>query len=416
MNKTITVSCIGVGQRGNIYMTEMLKLGKDKYKIVSLCDLKTERLELAKNNYGVLGSNLFTDEDEFFKEKRSDLLIVGTNDQDHVRLCLKGLKVGYDILCEKPISDKEDELKELLKVQQETGHKVVICHVLRYAPAFMTIKEYVDSGVIGQVVMIDDIENVGYSHQAHSYVRGNWRTTKEAAPMILAKCCHDLDLLVWLANSKCESISSLGDLRYFKKENQPVGASSRCKDCKYRGSCVFDAYELYIKQNFWGRVAVTDKRPITEEALRESLDNGPYGRCVFECDNDVVDNQITMMRFKNGITANLRMTAFTACGGRIMKIYGTYGQIDLDETRGVIELKPFGKEKTVTQISSLIDATNGHGGGDHGIVESLYDFLTKEQSKNISLLDVSIESHLMGIAAEKSRIHGGERIVINHDK
>ncbi len=408
-----TVSCIGIGQRGLVYLSEMIKLGDDKFKIVSLCDRDEGRLYSASKQFNVSKEKCFLDEDEFFRNNNADLCIVATQDQDHVGHAIKAMESGSDVLCEKPISNKESEVRKLLKVQEKYNKKVMICHVLRFAPAFKEAKKLINEGAIGKLVTIDNIENVCYMHQAHSYVRGNWRDTEKTSPMIIAKCCHDLDLFVWFSESECESISSIGDLRYFKKEFQPKGASDRCKECKYRGSCVYDAYDIYINQNFWGGRMITDERPLTEEAITRALDDGPYGRCVFACDNNAVDNEIVMIRFKNGITANLRMTAFTATGGRIMKFYGTQGQIDLDESEGVIKIKRFGKPIEVKEISSLVDASNGHGGGDSGIITELYNYLSNENT-NVSSLAVSIESHLMGFAAEKSRLDNGKVVYIKH--
>ena len=409
MGRVFTVSCIGFGARGYIY-TSLMNKQNNHYKIVSICEKNPERLYPAQKLFNLPDEACFLDDKEFFREKRSDILIVSTQDQDHVKQSLIGLKLGYDILVEKPISNKEEEIRELLKAQEETGHKVFVCHVLRYAPAFKKVKELLNSGVIGELVLIDSVENVGYSHQAHSYVRGNWRDERTTSPMILAKCCHDLDLLTWYTGSEYESVSSIGDLRYFKKENQPKGASDRCYNCKYQDTCPYSAITIYLKQNFWGREMVTNKRPITNEELLERLKDGPYGRCVFASDNNVVDNEITMIHFKNGVNACLRMIGFTAHGGRVMKFYGTQGQIDLDEENGFIAIKPFGKEDEILKISSLVDAISGHGGGDEGLIDSLYDLFNGKTSSDATSLRVSIESHLLAFDAEKSRLHHGELI------
>lgn len=411
MEKILKVSCIGLGHRGFCYLERMQK-EPNHYELVSVCDLNQKRLSLAKDSFKIKEENCFTSEDAFFKEKRGDLLVVATQDRDHVGHAIKALKLGYDILLEKPISGDEEEIFSLIEAQKKYKHKIFVCHVLRYAPAFRKVKELIESGTVGELIMIDAIENVEYRHQSHSYVRGNWRDSKVTSPMILAKCCHDLDLLVWYANSPCDTVSSIGDLRYFKKENQPLGASNRCKDCKYKGTCLFDAYKIYIEQQFWGRAMISDERPITDETLKHALDNGPYGRCVYNCDNNVVDNEITVINFKNGVKANLRMTGFTAHAGRIMKFYGTRGQIDLDEESGYITVMPFGQKDERIEISSLIEGVNGHGGGDDGLIHSLYQNLisTKEGSTTLA---VSVESHLMAFAAEKSRLNNGSYFKIH---
>ena len=410
----ITVSCIGCGLRGQRYLKGLSDLGADKVKVVSLCDKDLVRLHQEQEKYHLSDKEAFTDEDEFFKNLKSDLCIVSTQDQDHVGHAIKAMEAGSNVLCEKPISNKESEVRKLLEVQKRTGKKVMICHVLRFAPAFKKVKKLIDSGTIGDLVFIDSMENVYYAHQAHSFVRGNWRRDGETSPMIIAKCCHDLDLLVWYSNSECKSISSVGDLRFFKEENQPKGASDRCTKCKYRGTCPFDAYTIYIKNHFWGREAVTNVRPITDEVLEKELETSPYGRCVFKCDNNVVDHELTQIVFKNGIKANLRMSGFTHDYGRIMKFYGTAGQLDLDECRGTIEVKVFGKEKEVIQISSLIDAISGHGGGDDGLVKAVYEYITAGTTEGVTSLDASIESHLMGFTAEESRLQNGKLLEIKH--
>ena len=410
----ITVSCIGVGLRGQRYLKGLSNLGEDKVKVVSLCDKDIVRLAQQQELYHLPDNVCYTDEDEFFKNLKSDLCIVSTQDQDHVGHAIKAMEAGSNVLCEKPISNKESEVRRLLEVQKRTNKKVMVCHVLRFAPAFKKIKHLIDDGVIGRLVFIDSMENVYYAHQAHSFVRGNWRRDDKTSPMIIAKCCHDLDLLVWYSGSECRSISSVGDLTFFKEENQPKGASDRCTNCQYRGTCPFDAYTIYIKNKFWGREAVTNVRPITDEVLEKELETSPYCRCVFKCDNNVVDHELTQMVFKNGVKANLRMSGLTHDYGRIMKFYGIAGQIDLDECRGTIEVKVFGKEKEVIQISSLVDAISGHGGGDDGLVKAVYEYITTGTTEGVSSLDVSVESHLMGFTAEESRLLGGQLLEIKH--
>ncbi|MBO7186926.1 MAG: Gfo/Idh/MocA family oxidoreductase [Clostridia bacterium] len=411
MKKIITVAVIGAGARGNAYTGCMLDR-PDEFKVVAICDKNEKRVANMAKRLGVDNNGLYYNEDEFFKEKRADLLIVATQDQDHVGHAIKGLELGYDILTEKPISNKEEECRQLLDAQRKAGRKVFVCHVLRYAPAFVKMKELIDCKLIGETVMIDVIEQVWYFHQAHSYVRGNWRRTEDTSPMIIAKCCHDLDILQWYANSRCESISSIGDLRFFKKENQPEGASDRCCDCKYKQTCPYSAVEGYkLEGGKWGASYVTDVRPVTQEAIDYALKTGPYGRCVFASDNDAVDNQIVTMRFENGITANLRMTGFTHGGGRIVKVYGTYGELVLEGD--YIKVKVFGKKTEEILIKDLMEGNYAHGGGDGGLISALYGMLTGETEERTSL-SASVESHLMGFAAEKSRLNGGMLVKIEH--
>ena len=203
MDKVFTVSILGCGSRGHYtYGRCMAEYFADKFKIVSVCDINQEQIDLAQKDWGIPDENCFLDENEFLKEKRSDALVIATQDRDHVRMCVRALELGYDILLEKPISPDEDELYELLDAYKKYDKKVIVCHVLRYAPAFLKIKEILDSGEIGKIVCIDWLEQVTYWHQAHSFVRGNWRNDVETSPMIMQKCCHDLDLLQYYADSK----------------------------------------------------------------------------------------------------------------------------------------------------------------------------------------------------------------------
>lgn len=414
--KKFVVSCIGLGHRGIGYLKTMATM-PEKFSFDSICDFNANRLNEVRDKLGYKEEKCFLNEDDFFKEKRGDVLIVATQDRDHVQHCIKALKLGYDILCEKPISGLEDEVRELQEAQKKYGHKIFICHVLRYSPAFVKIKQLLDEKAIGELVLIDDIENVGFFHQAHSFVRGCWRNSNETSPMILAKCCHDMDLLTWYANSKCDTISSIGDLRYFKPENQPEGASDRCVGCKYEETCPYSAPFGYLKLGFPVGVSVVDVLNPTKEEFYEALRVGQYGRCVYKCDNNVVDNQITIMRFANGVTANLRMTAFTYSkkggGGRIMKLYGTKGEIDLNELEDSFSIGIFGQPKQTFKISELADTSDGHGGGDEGIINGLYDNLIAPHDGSTTL-EASIESHLMAFAAEDSRVQGGKLIKIKH--
>jgi predicted dehydrogenase len=281
------------------------------------------------------------------------------------------------------------------------------------------VAELLESGVIGRLVAIDAIEQVGYFHQAQAYVRGYWRKAENSTPMILAKCSHDLDLLQFYANSTCESLSSVGDLTYFTSENAPAGATERCLDCPHQNTCPFSAKTQYLDNWLRDRTDtypynVPCHAPITEEKMRAALQNTMYGKCVFLCDNDVVDHQITQMTFQNGVKATLTMTAFTRHCGRRMEFFGTNGQITLDEVRDYIRVGVFGEPEYELKISDLLPPATLHGGGDHGIVHTLYDMLTGKTMEKTALVH-SAESHLMGIAAEESRKSGGALVYV-HEK
>ena len=428
MSKIFTISILGCGSRGQEAYGKNFYMLPDKFKITALCDVNPRQIEIAKKAWGIAEENCFYSEEEFLKEKRSDALVIATQDRDHVRMCIRALELGYDVLLEKPITPLKEELYALLDAQKKYGGKVVVCHVLRYAPAFVKIKELLNTGKIGKIVCIDWIEQVAYWHQAHSFVRGNWHSEAETSPMILAKCCHDLDLLQYYVGVKCKSVYSVGDVAFFNPENKPEGASDRCQTCKYKNDCVYSAERLYVakrecdfdrleplskekddaRKQGWPFNVVDLSRPITEESIRNAYENNDYGKCVFNGENDVVDNQTVVMKFENGTTANLVMTAFTSGSGRKMTFHGTHGEIEMNEEADYIRISIYGKGTEFLSVKDLMrDALKedfGHGGGDVMLVRDFYKALCGEELE--TTLERSIESHLMGLAAEESRRTG----------
>lgn len=414
-NKIVSVSIIGLGGRGGDAYGRYMAVLTDKFKITHICDINKLRLNKYGDIFNVPTENRFDDEDKFFEKKRSDVLFVTTQDRLHFRMAKKALELGYDIVLEKPITDKVAELQELTKLAHEKKRKIMVCHVLRYTVMIRKLKEILNSGEIGKLVSIDHTENVVFWHEAHSYVRGNWRNTDVAAPMIMAKCCHDFDLIQDFIGCRCKSVASMGSLAYFKPEFKPEGAADRCVNCKYVESCVYSAKRIYI--DMWHSVGepensspfslITDVSPVTEDALTEAIKTGPYGRCVFACDNNVVDNQTVIMQFENGVTATLKMEAFVKYGGRDIRFFGTEGELELREHDGVIALKRYFGKDEVWKISDLSDDLEGHGGGDHRIIDYLYEIMVNKDESSLTSIDKSAESHYMALAAEESRLNGG---------
>ena len=416
-DKIFTVAIIGVGGRGGYAYGTLIVDMPDKFKISALCDINTEKLAYFADKFGVEGDALFTDEESFFEKKRADVLIISTQDKDHVRHAKIAFNLGYDVLLEKPITADRGELLELLELQKKTGCRALVCHVLRYSPTYLKIAEIIDSGAIGRLVSINAIEQVGYFHQSQSFVRGSWRRAEDSVPMILAKCTHDLDLIQFYAGSECDTLSSVGELTHFKASEAPDGAADRCMQCKYIETCPYSAKTQYLdawlkKREDIYPYNVPCHAPISEEKMCAALETGPYGRCVYKCDNDVVDHQLTQMTFKNGVKASLTMMAFTRFCGRRTEFFGTGGQITLDEVRNFIRVSVFGEAEYELKISDLTPPDTIHGGGDYGLVHTLYDMLLGNASEKTSLTH-SAESHLIGIAAEESRKLGGALVKVH---
>ena len=248
----------------------------------------------------------------------ADVMVVATMERQHVGHAIPALRKGYHILMEKPISPDLDQCREILKGEKECPGRVIVCHVLRYTAFYNQLKELISGGRIGDVVSVCANENVGYWHQAHSFVRGNWRNSRESTSMILQKPCHDMDILTWLLGKRCKAVSSFGGTQLFKAERAPEGAALRCLDgCKAKENCPFDAEKIYITSPKTGRVHgdswITSVLSVenTVESTYKALREGPYGRCVYHCDNDVVDHQQTNLLMEDGSTVSFTMCAFT---------------------------------------------------------------------------------------------------------
>jgi len=347
------------------------------------------------------------------REKWADVVFICTQDNMHYEPALAAITQGYHVLLEKPISPSPDECLEIAAAATAADVKVVVCHVLRYTPFFSTIKDIIDSGEIGRVVSIVHNENVGNLHHAHSFVRGNWGNSSASSPMILAKSCHDTDIMQWLVGKKCLSLSSFGSLTYFNGDNKPAQTPPRCTDgCAV--SCAYDARKLYLNSNNeWFRSVAAGRFGATEDEVQNALEVGPYGRCVFQCDNDVVDHQVVSMLFEDDVTAIFSMSSFTPDISRSIKIMGTNGQIKAHTAHKNIVVSRFdnhlgGESERFVPIESK----GGHSGGDIGIMEAFCDYVQQCDTRTghdgkITEINISAQNHMISFAAEKSRLLGG---------
>lgn len=412
--KKLTTVLIGAGLRGKIYTDYALE-NPDELCVVGVAEPSETRRNAIAELHGIADENIFTSwEDVFKRERFADVAIICTQDREHFLPAMAAVDAGYDILLEKPISPNAEECSALAKAAEEKGVKVVICHVLRYSPFFSTIKEIIDSGEIGDVVSVVHCENVGDVHHAHSFVRGNWRNSKESSPMILAKSCHDTDIIQWLIGKKCKKVSSFGSLKHFKKENCPEGAPLRCLDgCKHAAECPYDARKVYLQdcagKGEWFRNAVSGKINPTDEELEAALRTGPYGRCVYQCDNDVVDHQVVNMEFEDGVTAMFSMCSFTLETYRTITVMGTKGQIDGDMLRNTISVSEFLSREQRQVPLETVSGTDGHGGGDTRLMKAFCQYVGGTyQGNSITEVGISAHNHLISMAAEESRVNGGK--------
>ena len=399
--KPITAIVLGAGSRGSIY-AGYAKDHPNELKIVAIAEKRRDRLDALAEEVGVPEESRFATWEELLAQpKLADCAFVCTLDDDHIAPAIRAMELGYHILLEKPMSNREDECRQIVETARKTGRNLAVCHVLRYTPFYMTLKSLIDKGEVGQVTTINQIENVGYWHQAHSFVRGNWRSSEETSPMILQKSCHDMDIILWLMGSNCTKVQSFGSLKHFTAENAPKGAAARCLDCQYVESCPYSAPKLYLDMNRTGWPVDVITTDMSEAGRRKALEEGPYGRCVYHCDNDVVDRQVVNLEFENGGVATFTMTGLSADFYRELKIFGTEGQIKANMGTKEIVLHRFGEEAKAIPLDMGMEAS-GHGGGDYGIMADFLQVL-KNGGESRTSAEVSLQSHLICFAAEKSR-------------
>ncbi|HIR14060.1 MAG TPA: Gfo/Idh/MocA family oxidoreductase [Candidatus Choladousia intestinavium] len=411
------MAIIGCGSRGKDTYAECQKRFPDEMEIVAAVDKNPTKLLEMQEKYGVPSERCYTDADEFLSLPRmGEVACISTLDHLHYEYAVKAMKAGYHLLLEKPISPRLLECRRIQETAEKYNRHVVVCHVLRYTPFYRKIKECLASGVIGDIVSIQASEGVSYWHQAHSFVRGNWRKKEETSPMILQKCCHDFDILLWLGGKHCKRVSSFGDLRLFQKSNAPTGAPKRCTDgCPHAESCLYNAPRYYLGQLRDGNrdwpVNVLNSNP-TEENIMEELKRGPYGRCVYYCDNDVVDHQVVNLQMEDGTTIDFTMCAFTKENSRRIRIMGCLGEIEGDMGRNRIFVRPFQGEDTEIDVNALSKDFSGHGGGDVQMMRELIDLILDDKKipETITTIQQSMESHYIAFAAEESRMHHGKVI------
>lgn len=410
LSRELTVAVMGAGSRGNEY-TEYGRIFPGTMKVVAVSDISDYRRNAMGDRWGIPSERRFGDYHEMLAAGRNgklaDILIVSLPDDLHFEPAMEAMRQGYDLLLEKPMAQTEDECRALLARQHETGVMVALGHVLRYAPYFIALKRAIDDGCVGELVSIQHMEPVKYSHMAHSFVRGNWRDSKATTPMIIAKTCHDLDILKWLTGRRCVRVTCAGGLHLFRPEKAPSGAPARCTDgCPHEAECPYSALDIYARKRWHLHVFDLDATA-SEEAILEKLRTTGYGRCVYRCDNDQPDHLVATLTFEGGVTASFTMDAFTPWGGRRTRVMGTEGYIEGDGTAFTIHRFRSGQKLQwrFEPPESGNYKDNGHAGGDLALMRDFLEAVdTRDFAKLSSSLDASVESHLMGFACEKDRL------------
>jgi len=399
---------VGAGNRGRFVFGAYALANADRLRITALAEPDDEKREAMAREHGIQPERCYRHWKEMFEEDRlASLAIVATGDTLHVEPTLAAVARGYHVLLEKPIAPTPAECVFVVEAAESAERMLQIGHVLRYTPFYQRVHQIIEGGVLGELVHLDLREHVAYWHMTHSFVRGKFRNSEVAAPIILAKSCHDLDLMVWFAGRSAIRVSSFGSVAHFRGAAAPEGAPERCTDgCPAASDCPHDAERFYLGPDDeiariwpWGDVSLDSSR----EARRRALETGVYGRCVYRCDNDVADHQVVAVEFEGGATASLTMQGLASEEERTIRASGTRGELSGSLHSGVIEVTchgVLGSERYEVGGSAL-----GHFGGDGGLLDHLTGLMQRGAVGEVRASGrVSLESHLIGFAAEEARL------------
>ncbi|GIP29833.1 oxidoreductase [Paenibacillus sp. J23TS9] len=413
--KTVTAVLLGAGSRGRYIYGPYAEKHPEELKIVAVAEPNEERRQRMAAIHDIAPEYVYTSWEQAFEKGRiADVMIISTLDRLHFEPAMKALELGYHILLEKPMSPLAEECIRIEQAALTHQRVLTVSHVLRYSPFWSGIKRCIEAGEVGTIATIQHSEYVGYRHMTHSYVRGNWRNSAETSPMVLAKSCHDLDIISWLMDKPCTHVSSFGSLLHYREEHAPEGSTARCTDgCQVEQSCPFSALKLYNQppEHPWARYITHD---LTQEGIMTALKEGPFGRCVYRCDNNVVDHQIVNMEFAGGANATFTLSSFTEHEVRRVRIMGTKGEIYGDMEEGTYTLNRFETGEQVEFHCGV--AGDGHGGGDDRMVAEFLQNVRENENDTVSALTsatASLQSHLIAFAAEESRFLGGMTVKLS---
>ncbi|MBB6347052.1 Gfo/Idh/MocA family protein [Nonomuraea muscovyensis] len=407
----VTLALVGAGLRGQSYARHAVSTGKGR--VIAIAEPDPERRRAVAAEFDVAPERVYTDWADLAAAGRlADAAIVATQDRMHTAPAVRLADLGYHLLLEKPMATSADEAARIAEAAERNDIMLAVCHVLRYTPYTRVLKRLLGEGRIGRLVNLQHLEPVGWWHHAHSFVRGHWRRQDTSAPMLLTKACHDIDWLIHLAGQAPARVSSFGTLTHFRPEERPPGAADRCVDCPLEPSCPYSAKRLYLgclgdpQREFWPLGAVTERRDT--EGVLAALRTGPYGRCVYACDNDVVDHQVVAMEFPDGTTCSFTMSAFTPMEHRRTRLLGTHGYLDGDgRTLRLVDFRTGREEIIDSHAGHGPSAADGHGGGDEALTEA---FLAAVAGGDPTLISsdalTSLASHRVVWAVERARTTG----------
>lgn len=454
MLEPIKAILVGAGQRGAKDYGPYALRHPEHIQFIAVAEpIAERRLQFSKDHHIPVDHQFTSWEELLDQPQMGQAALICTQDQMHTAPTLAAFNKGYDVLLEKPMATTAEECKQLILTALETDRQLHICHVLRYTKHFLTLREIIASDILGQIIYVDHRENVSWWHMAHSYVRGHWAAESNSCPMILAKCCHDFDILMWMLKRKCLRVSSMGRLTHFHPDNAPQDVPERCLDgCPVSDTCPYYAPFIYIELlPLWRTVSATSSglakwasrtqlrmpwlveaasnfvpllrqvshyrgwpRSVlaldpTPEAVYEALRTGPYGRCVYRCDNDVVDHQVVMMEFEGGISVTLTLHGHSHIEGRTTKIEGSQASLEASFSLGGswIEVSNH-RSGRIERYDTSSPLSSGHSGGDEGMMRAfIYSLQEDKNEEAMRISKQALESHLLAFAAEEARVSGG---------
>jgi predicted dehydrogenase len=407
----VSLVVIGAGQRGTGY-ARWARRHPDRASVVAVAEPSQVRRARFAAEHGIPAQHAAADWRELAGRGRlADAVLICTQDRMHEEPARAFAALGYHVLLEKPMAADEAACRRIVAAIERAGVMLAVGHVMRYTPYTRAVKEIVESGQLGDIMSVEHLEPVGFWHQAHSYVRGHWRRSDLATTMLMAKSCHDLDWLQHVLGQPPARVSSFGSLTHFTAANRPPGAADRCLDCSVEAACPYSASRLYRGLldrggHGWPLSVVVDE--FTPAALDDALRHGPYGRCVYACDNDAVDHQVVALEFPGAATATFTMTAFSQGGHRRTRLFGTRGELTGDgETIRVYDFLTRAERLITPAPAGAMNAADGHGGGDAGLMDA---FTAAVATGNRDLImsgpRESLASHLAVFAAERARLNG----------
>jgi predicted dehydrogenase len=410
-DQPVTYLLVGAGNRGQGYAKFCEQL-PHRARVVAVAEPRDYPRSLIAARHGLPPERVFRCWSEAAAApKLADAVIIATQDALHEEPARAFAAKGYHLLLEKPMAPSEAGCRAIVEAVRDSGVMMAVCHVLRYTAYTRQLKALLAGGAVGDVISVQHVEPVGYWHQAHSFVRGNWRNEQQSTFMLMAKSCHDLDWLAYVMDRPCAAVSSFGRLSHFRPAHRPAGAADRCLDCAVESQCPYSARKIYLgflRKGIqgWPLEVLTDD--VSEAGVLAALRDGPYGRCVYACDNDVVDHQVVNFEFAGGATAVFTMTAFSAAGGgRVTRIFGTRGEIWGDSRH--IKVRDFltDQERSIDTEAGDQSILGGHGGGDGGLMDAFTAAVAEGRPERIhSGVDASWSSHQLVFAAERSRRSG----------